>query len=70
MSESIRLVDFCGYTSPGHFPITYWADWNPSTKLVTFGGEWVEVSPIISETEPTETEIEELSDFAWWTLIE
>lgn len=70
MSGSICLVDFCGYTSPAHFPITYWADWNPETRLITFGGEWCEVAPVLSESEPGEAEIEALTDFAWWCVAD
>lgn len=68
MSESTCLIDFCGYSEPGHYPISYWADWNPATKLVTFGGEWYEVAPVLSEIEPDDAEIEALADFAWWLI--
>lgn len=69
-TETICLIDFCGYSEPGHFPTSYWADWNPATKLITFGGEWQEISPVMSETEPTDSEIDLLQEFAWWRVTD
>lgn len=69
-NNSICLVDFCGYSKPGHFPITYWVDYHPDIKLITFGGEWQEIAPVYSEAEPTEDEIEVISDFAWWRVAD
>lgn len=68
MNESIYLVDFCGYATYGHLPISFWADWNPLTKLITLGGEWCEIAPITSEVEPTDSEIKALEEFAWWRI--
>lgn len=66
--DSICLIDFCGYTSPSHFPISFWCDWNPQTGLITFGGEWQEIDPVYSATEPSEAEIEALEEFCWWRV--
>lgn len=62
MDNSICLVDFCGYWKPGHFPTSFWADWYPDTKLIIFGGDWHDINPVYSETEPTDEEIERLEE--------
>lgn len=53
--ESYCCLDFCGYTSPGHFLIQYWADWYPNDKgRVIFGGDFSEVPDMFSRELPTE----------------
>jgi len=62
----ICIIDFNGYTSPGHLPIAYWADYDPVTGLVFFGGEFSEVSPVQCDVEPNDVEIEALQAYAEW----
>jgi hypothetical protein len=51
----ICVFDFCGYSVPGHFPVSMWADWDG--KKVVFGGEWEEVPPWITGKEPTQEQV-------------
>ena len=67
-TATICIIDFCGYFEPGHMPTTFWADWHPETKLITFGGDWWEIAPVLSETEPSDDEIEALEQAAWWMV--
>jgi hypothetical protein len=53
MSTSICVEDFNGYSEPGHFPISYWADWDPDKQMLYFGGDWAHVLPMPSATLPT-----------------
>lgn len=74
MSESICIVDFCGYTSPSHFPISFWADWQPDTKLITFGGDWYGLPPVYYADTPMDDDIdvldEQLTEYAAWYFAE
>jgi len=63
MSDSVCIIDFNGYTSPGHFPVACRADWNPITGVVAFGGDWGYLPPMYSETEPEDVL---LFDYAEW----
>jgi hypothetical protein len=58
--DSICIEDFCG--SDGVGDLEYWADWSPSTKLVYFGGNWVGVPLMKSETQPTPEQVTEWAD--------
>lgn len=53
MSE-VCVFDFCGYTKQGHFPVSFWADYNTETKQTVFGGDWSDVPPMMTDDEPTE----------------
>lgn len=57
MDNSVCLVDFNGYTFPGHFPVAYWADYYPDQKAVIFGGDWQTVPDMPSETCPSEEDV-------------
>lgn len=52
----ICVYDFEGYTEIGHFPVSVWADWDPESGLLYFGGGW-NISPIYTNHEPTEAEV-------------
>ena len=60
--REVCIVDFCGTYSPSNLPGQYWADWNPLTKLVTFGGDWKGIPQMFSEAEPTENEVYAYAD--------
>jgi hypothetical protein len=52
---SVCVLDFNGYTSPGHFPVAMWADWDGSR--VVFGGDWREIPDWVIDREPTEDKV-------------
>jgi hypothetical protein len=54
------VFDFCGYTEPAHLLVQKWADWDPETNLINFGGEWWDVAPMPHPTgDITEDAVEE-----------
>jgi hypothetical protein len=57
VSTSICIVDWNGRYKPSGFPGTFWADYWPNEKVVTFGGDWSDVPDMPSAVEPTEQEI-------------
>jgi len=57
--SSTCIVDFNGYTSPGSFPIAFWADWCPDKECVEFGGDWEDVPTMPMKTEPTQGQVYE-----------
>jgi hypothetical protein len=65
---SVCIVDFNGYCAPSHLPVAYWADYDPNSKLVAFGGVWSSLQPLYSEFEPTDEEIEVLYVYAAWII--
>jgi hypothetical protein len=54
---SVCIEDFCGYTNPGHFPISFAADYFPRLGFTRFTGAWWNVPDMESDHEPTEDEI-------------
>jgi hypothetical protein len=37
------FFDFCGYTHPGHFPVSFWADTYlrpDGSRIIVCGGDW------------------------------
>lgn len=52
--KALCVEDFCGYTTPGHLPVQYWADWCPVTSMVYFGGDWCDVPPLPCAAMPTD----------------
>ena len=53
--SSICVYDFCGSMKwPGgsRLPASFWADWDG--EQVVFGGDWSDVPPMRSLSEPTE----------------
>jgi len=57
MKDSICVFDFDGYTVPGHFHVSTWADYFPINGIVVFGGEWNDIPDWIIDHEPTEEEV-------------
>jgi hypothetical protein len=57
--DTICIQDFCGSTRGFH--VEYWADYDPTTGLVEFGGDWSEIPPTVFNTQPTD---EDISEFA------
>jgi len=56
--DSVCIVDFRG--NYNHMPgCSFWADWWIATKVVTFGGEWMDVPDMPSDTEPTQEAVNE-----------
>ena len=55
--NSVCVFDFNGYTSPGHFFTSMWADYYPDKGIVVFGGDWDGIPNMISSYEPGEKEI-------------
>jgi hypothetical protein len=55
--ESTCVTDFCGYSSPGHYPVSFWADYFPSLGFTRFGGDWWNAPDMESSSEPTEEEV-------------
>ena len=53
--KSVCVIDFCGYAKPGHFPVSYRADYEEG--LVKFGGDWADVPDWVVDHEPTEQEV-------------
>ncbi len=51
----ICLEDFCGQW--GHFPATWWADYDLQRQTVFFGGEWADVPNWHIATQPTLAEL-------------
>jgi hypothetical protein len=51
------VVDFSGYTSPGHFPTSFWAEWNRDEKQVHFGGDWHDVPLMKAKRRPTQAQV-------------
>ena len=60
--REICVVDFCGTYHPSGLPGQYWADWDPATKLVAFGGDWKGIPAMFSETEPSEAAVYAYAD--------
>lgn len=58
-NESVCIVDFCGYQSPGHFPRSFSCDWFPEEQLAYFTGDWGvdELPAMTSKQEPTEKQV-------------
>ena len=54
---SVCIEDFCGYTNPGHFPISFAADYFPRLGFTRFTGAWWNVPDMESGQEPTELDI-------------
>ena len=52
----ICIIDFEGYTIPGHFHTSFWADYDG--EKVIFGGDWRDIPPLVIDHEPTEEEVE------------
>lgn len=52
---SICVFDFCGYSEPGHFPISMWADWDGEKTV--FGGDWQDIPDMLGTKEPSEEEV-------------
>ena len=48
----ICIVDFNGYTLLGHFPVSFWADWDG--HKVIFGGDWEGIPNMLIQIEPSE----------------
>jgi hypothetical protein len=65
---SVCIEDFCGYTSPGHLPITFSADWFPEEQLTHFSGEWADVPPMPSPTQPDEQAVWAWAKAHGWKL--
>jgi hypothetical protein len=55
LEKDVCIVDFNGYSQPGHFPVSFWADWDGSK--VVFGGDWQEIPDMPTDKEPTEDEV-------------
>lgn len=58
LEKDICIVDFAGYSEPGHFPVSVFADWDG--MVVRFGGDWEGIPDMPSDEEPTEDQV-----FAW-----
>jgi hypothetical protein len=54
---SVCIEDFCGYSSPGHFPVSLSADWFPDEAVTHFTGDWSDTPPMASPTQPTEEDV-------------
>ncbi len=57
-AETICVEDFCGYSSPGHFPVSFWADYYPTLGFTRFGGESWNIPDMPCTSEPTEEAID------------
>lgn len=57
LSTMICVEDFNGFLEPGHFPISYWADYDKTKNVVHFGGDWNDVPDMKSKTLPSHEEI-------------
>ena len=55
--RDICIEDFCGYTTPSHFPVAFWCDWIAAEQVVRFGGDWGEVPDMPAPVLPTRQEI-------------
>lgn len=55
-TDSVCIEDFCGRDERG-VPTSFWADYFPTIKTVTFGGDWCDVPDMNSDTEPTEKQV-------------
>jgi len=69
MSNSICVEDFCGYTSPSHFPLNFWADWYPDTGLTKFGGDWQGIPDMYTKECPTSEQVNQWAkehNGNWW----
>lgn len=51
----ICLEDFCGRWG-NFYPVQFWADFDPETRIVSFGGEWADIPDWVTP-QPTETEL-------------
>lgn len=56
-AESVCVKDFCGYTHPGHFPVSFWADYYPEYGITRFGGDWRELPDMPSKRQPSDAKI-------------
>jgi hypothetical protein len=43
---SVCVFDLDGYRHPGHFHVSMWADWDPASRMIYFGGDWQDVEPM------------------------
>jgi hypothetical protein len=66
--DSICIEDFCGYTSPGHYPISFSADYFPAERLTHFTGDWGNIPPMPSNTAPTEKQVWEWAETHGWKI--
>lgn len=61
MSDENCIIDFAGsFWAMGMPTASYWADWIPERKVVSFGGFWANVPDMPAETKPSEEEV-----YAW-----
>ena len=56
-TPSVCVEDFCGYSHPGHFPTSFWADYYPTLGFTRFGGDYWNIPDLYTVTEPTEETI-------------
>ena len=54
-NKDVCVFDFCGYSEPGHFPVSMWADWDGEKTM--FGGEWQGIPEMTGRAEPSEEEV-------------
>lgn len=54
-SEMVCVYDFAGNSRH----VGFWADWSKLTKTVYFGGDWWDIPNMISQTEPSESQVYE-----------
>jgi hypothetical protein len=58
MSDENCIVDFAGSCWALGMPAaSYWADWDPTNKIVRFGGLWHNVPDMPAETKPSEEDV-------------
>jgi hypothetical protein len=55
--NSVCVIDFCGFTYPGHFPVDYAAWYHPDDKEVWFYGDLESVPNMPSDTCPSEHDV-------------
>ena len=56
-APSVCVEDFEGYSMPGHFHTSFWADYYPTLGFTRFGGDYWNIPDMFTNTEPTEEEI-------------
>lgn len=62
-NSPLCIEDFSGYIEPGHFFTQYWADYNPVTGLLSFGGDWSDVPDLLVSSKPTALDCKMLVEY-------
>ena len=62
-NSPICVEDFSGHIEPGHFFTQYWADYDPLTHILSFGGDWNFMPDLFVSVKPTALDCKMLVEY-------